>query len=129
MADRGAGEARHFGDDIAERLLQLATGALRLAATLPDTPTGLHLRQRLVVAGSAGGARYEVARCAAGRLEFADGMLFAAQATRDTVYWLKLIDASHVTDAPGVAALIDEGTQLTRILAASARTARLRAVS
>jgi hypothetical protein len=122
-------ETRHFGDDIADRLLGFATGALRLAATLPDTPAGLHLRQRLVVAGTAGGARYEVARCAAGRLEFADGVQFAAQATRDAVYWLRVVDGSHLTDAAGVAGLIDEGTQLTRILMASARTARLRAAS
>jgi hypothetical protein len=53
-----------LGSDIAERLLNLAAGALRISAELPIHPSGRHVALQLARAGTGGGANNEEAHAA-----------------------------------------------------------------
>ena len=53
-----------LGNDIAERLLELAHVALRLASRLPKDPAGRHVASQLIRSATGGGANFEEARAA-----------------------------------------------------------------
>jgi four helix bundle protein len=115
-----------LGNDIAERLLELAHVALRLASRLPKDPAGRHVASQLIRSATGGGANYEEARAAESRGDFIHKVGIAAKEVRETKYWLALIERSGWTRAD-LAGLIREVSELSAILAASARTARANA--
>lgn len=111
------------GADIAARLLELASGVLRLVKTLPKDMAARHVASQLVRSATAGGANYEEARAAESPADFIHKVGIAAKETRESVYWLKLISHSSLSEVE-VSALLSEAQQLTAILTASMRTAR-----
>lgn len=58
------------GDDIAERLVRLATGVVKLIDALPDTPAARHVAGQLLRSATSPGANYEEARGAESRRDF-----------------------------------------------------------
>lgn len=125
--ERGNGPPRlQRGSDIAERLLELAARAVRLASRLPRDPAGRHLAAQFIRSATGGGANYEEARAAESREDFAHKASVAAKEVRETAFWLALIERCGW--APGdAAALLGEANELAAILGASVRTARARA--
>jgi len=95
-----------LGGDIAERLLELAAGALAVSAELPTHPSGRHVALQLARAGTAGGANYEEARAAESRSDFIHKVGIASKEVRETGYWLTVVKranwkASNLERAPG----------------------------
>jgi four helix bundle protein len=121
------GHARRKGDDIAERLLDLAAGVLKLLPLLSKQPGAAALVKQLERCGPAGGANYEEARGAESPADFVHKLRIALKEVRETQYWLKLATRAglieHRSDA---ARLIEEAEQLIAILTASAKTVRRR---
>jgi four helix bundle protein len=139
---------RRKGDDIAERLLDLGVGVLRLTPLLCDRPGAFAVARQLERCGPAGGALYEEARGAESPADFVHKIRVCLKEVRETHYWLRLSvragllapcdcgqrdDHDHAlgdrpqTQSPGPAArLIDESGQLVAILTACAKTARER---
>ncbi|HUJ62877.1 MAG TPA: four helix bundle protein [Kofleriaceae bacterium] len=113
-----------LGQDIADRLRGLAEMALKVACTVPRASPYRHLAQQLARAGTAAGANYEGARAAESRADFIHNVLLATKELREALYWLRLARAANLVPVPLVERAIDEADQLTRILGASARTAR-----
>jgi len=111
------------GADIAARLLELASGVLRLVKTLPKDAAARHVSSQLVRSATAGGANYEEARAAESPADFIHKVGIAAKETRESVFWLRLIERARLSSME-TAPLISEALQLTAILVASARTAR-----
>ena len=112
------------GDDIAERLLGLAAGILRLINGLPDTVAGRHITRQLIRSGTSCGANYEEARSAESRADFAHKVSLAGKEVRESHYWLRLIFKAHMSQEQDLADLCRESGELVAILIASARTAR-----
>lgn len=112
-----------LGSDIAERLLGLAVGALRVSAELPSHPSGRHVALQLTRAGTGGGSNYEEARGAESRSDFIHKVGIACKEVRETAYWLTVVKRS-AWKATGLDELLTEAQQIAAILAASARTAR-----
>jgi four helix bundle protein len=111
------------GADIADRLLALGARIVRLVRTLPRDLTGRHVALQIVRSGTSGGANYEEARAGESRADFVHKLGIAAKELRETIYWLRLIQASSMTSGH-LDDLIREATELTAILVASSRTAR-----
>jgi four helix bundle protein len=126
VSERARGEAIRLGSDIAERLLELAAGALRISAELPSHPSGRHVALQLARAGTGGGANYEEARAAESRSDFIHKVGIACKEVRETAYWLTVIRRA-AWRATKLEDLISEAFQLAAILSASARTARANA--
>ena len=112
------------GDDIANRLLDLAVACLRLAAELDATPASKHVARQLIRCSTSGGANYEEARAAESSADFAHKVAIAAKEVGETVYWLKIAGRAGLAPTGELACWTDEGRQLIRILVASVRTAR-----
>lgn len=117
------------GEDIAERLLDLGVACLKLATDLETTAVGKHVARQLIRCSTSGGANYEEARSAESAADFAHKVAIAAKELGESVYWLKLTYRARLTSADVLTPWIEEGQQLVRILAASARTAKGRALS
>jgi four helix bundle protein len=117
------------GDDIASRLLDLAVACLRLAAEIETNVIGKHIARQLIRSSTSGGANYEEARSAASSADFAHKVAIAGKEVGETVYWLRLATRAGLSSTNALTPWMDEGLQLVRILAASARTAKGRAVS
>jgi four helix bundle protein len=115
-----------LGGDIAERLLELAAGALAVSAELPTHPSGRHVALQLARAGTAGGANYEEARAAESRSDFIHKVGIASKEVRETGYWLTVVKRAN-WKASNLEGLLDQTRQLAAILCASARTARTNA--
>ena len=116
------------GSDIAERLRELAAGAVRLASRLPRDQAGRHVAAQFIRSATGGGANYQEARAAESRDDFAHKASVAAKEIRETAFWVALIERSGWV--PGdAAALLREANELAAILGASVRTARARAKS
>ena len=117
------------GSDIAERLLELAACAVRLASRLPrDHQAGRHVAAQFIRSATGGGGNYEEAPAAESRDDFAHKASVAAKEIRETAFWVALIERCGWV--PGdAAALLREANELAAILGASVRTARARAKS
>ena len=119
------------GDDIADRLLDLAAAVLCLLPELVDRPNGKNIVKQLERCGPAGGANYEEARGAESPADFIHKVRVALKEVRETQYWLKLIAKAKLVEGADrrLTPLINEAGELIAILTASATTARRRAES
>ena len=76
--------ARFKGDDIAERLLDLAAGVVRLLPSLGKQPGAAGLVKQLERCAPAGGANYEEARGAESPADFVHKVRIALKEVRET---------------------------------------------
>ncbi len=113
-------------DDISGRLRSFGRSVKRLVRDLPDDVGGKHIARQLFRSGTSGGANYEEARGAESRRDFAHKCSVAAKETRESHYWLSLIDEEELLARHDIAALLREADELTAILTASAKTAKSR---
>jgi four helix bundle protein len=111
------------GDDIARRLLSYGVGVMGLMGKFSKHTGAKHVAQQLARSGTAPGAHYEEARRSESRADFVHKLRIAAKEAGESVYWLRLAHHARLVDAD-VGPLVQEGTELTAILAASVATAR-----
>jgi four helix bundle protein len=111
------------GNELAERLAKYAGEVLRVAAELPNTKEGRHVRDQLLRSGTAPGAHYAEARGAQSTADFIHKVALAAKEARESVHWLQASVHARFIQR-NIGGLIDEGQQITAILTASLQTAR-----
>jgi four helix bundle protein len=122
----GDGEYRlRIGDNIADGLLSIGTQIVQALRHLPDDAAGRHLGIQLFRSATSPGANYGQARAAESRADFVHKVSIAAKEMREACYWISLLDRSGWVKCD-LRPLVDEAERLAAILAASARTARLR---
>jgi len=108
------------GDNIADRLLDFAVACLRMAAEIDGCAVGKHIARQVTRSSTSGGANYEEARSAESSADFAHKIGVAGNEVSETAGLVTTLD---------LARWLDEGHQLARILAASARTAKGKGVA
>lgn len=111
------------GDDIADRLLDFAVQVFRIISALPKTPQTRHIAKQLTRSATAPGANYDEARSAESRADFVHKVKIACKETRESHYWLRLIQRARLLPQFDLSTTIDEARQLAAILSASANTA------
>src|SRR4051812_22517943 len=102
------------GDDIARRLLGVGARVVLLARALPKDAAGRHIAGQVLRSSTSGGANYEEARAAESAADFIHKLRIAAKELRESIYWLKLIEAAQLSEH--VAPLIAECNELVAIL-------------
>jgi four helix bundle protein len=112
------------GDDISNRLLDLAARIMRLVQALPKSIGGRHVAAQILRSGTSAGANYEEARGAESRADFIHKLGVTWKETRETYYWLKLIHRSQMLKPRLVEDLLLEAEALSKILARSISTTR-----
>ena len=123
-AQRAVAEPMRRGRDIAERLLEFGLAVLRLVERLPSRPVVRHVALQLFRSATGVGSNYDEARAAESRLDFVHKLAIARKEARESCYWLALIQRSGWLPSD-LRPLIQEANELSAILAASARTARM----
>ncbi len=114
------------GDDIANRLLDLAIASLQLATRIEHTPAGKHIARQLIRCSTSTGANYEEARSAESPADFAHKVGIAAKEVGETAWWLKITDRARLAPSAETNRWVGEARELVAILTASARTAKKR---
>ena len=112
------------GDDLAERLMELAVRVLAVVDALPRTVASRHIANQLARSGTSAGANYEEARGAESRADFAHKLGIAWKEARETLYWLKIIQRRELIKPKLLDPLIQEATELSSILAKSVSTTK-----
>ena len=117
------------GDNIADRLLDLAVACLNMAAEIDGSAVGKHIARQVTRSSTSGGANYEEARSAESSADFVHEIGVAGKEVSETVYWLKVTSRAGIATMIDLSRWIDEGQQLVRILWACARTAKNKGVA
>src|SRR5262245_59534717 len=112
------------GDDISDRLLDMAARIMRLVQALPKSIGGRHVAAQVLRSGTSAGANYEEARGGESRADFIHKLGVCWKETRETYYWLKLIHRSQMIKPKLVESLLLESEALSKIIARSITTAR-----
>jgi four helix bundle protein len=109
--------------DIQERTFEFAVRVVKLVNRLPRTTAGVAIGRQIVRSATSIGANVEEADAAESKRDFVHKMSVAHKETRETRYWLRIIQAS-LTNEDDIEALIQESDELVRILYAIANNAR-----
>lgn len=123
-AERRMQNERHGRRDLNERLLQFGARVIRLSAALPKTEEGLHVRRQILRSATSAGANYQEACGGESRADFIHKMQIVLKELRETLYWLRLLDAASLMPAARLAGLSSEADELISIVVKSLVTAR-----
>src|SRR5207302_7526170 len=79
-----------------ERCTCFSVAVVRLVAVLRQTTTGKHIADQLLRSATSIGANVHEARGAESRADFIHKMQVALKETRETHYWLSLVEKSEL---------------------------------
>jgi four helix bundle protein len=113
-------------DEVKNRTKRFALRILKLAAALPTTIEGQVIRGQLVRAGTSVGANYRAACRGRSRAEFAAKIGVVEEEADESAFWLELIIEGAFLKESQVTPLLDEATELTKIMASSRIRAKKR---
>jgi four helix bundle protein len=103
--------------ELEERTFQYGVRVMKLGMSLTSKRVSFRVIDQVVGAGTSVGANVEESHAASSRADFAYKRDIALRECRESVYWLRLLIAAGVLKAKVVEALIDEGRQISNILA------------
>lgn len=101
--------------DLEERTLNFAKEVITFVKTLPKTMTNIEITKQLVRASTSIGANYIEANESLSRKDFALRVKICRKESKETIYWLKLIEANDDSIENRCGLLIQEGTELMKI--------------
>ena len=109
-----------------DRTFSFACDIVRFCRALSGRP-GIHrhVAYQLLRSGTSVGANVEEAKAAFTRREFACKYSLVLRECRETVYWLRLIATTGLSDEPTLTALLAEASELVAIFTAATRKARV----
>ena len=110
-------------EDIKARTKQFALRIMKLADSLPRTPSGRTMAGQIVRSGTSVAANYRAASKGRSKAEFIAKLGIAEEEADETQFWLELIIESGTMPATRLQPLLDEARELTAIIAASRKTA------
>ena len=111
-------------DDLSDRLLDFSARVGKVVDALPDTRLGRHIAGQLVRCGTSPGPNYEEGCAAESRKDFVHKLSIGLKELRESRWWIRLIVRADLLPDVKMASLLDECTQLTKILGKSIVTAK-----
>ena len=109
--------------ELIQRTKAFAVRVVKLCAALPRTPIGRLIQGQLLRAGTSVGANYRAACRGRSVKEFTAKLGIVEEEADESAYWLEMIVDGDVMPESRVAALHTEAEELTKIMAASRKTA------
>jgi four helix bundle protein len=105
--------------DIKERTFAFALEIIRFVQKLDDRSGVCRILGRQVLrSGTSIGANVEEAQAGQSRADFNSKYAIALKEARETIYWLRLLNESGLSPKQDCDALIQEATEISRILGA-----------
>lgn len=111
-------------DELKARTRAFALRVIRLAESLPDTPTARVIRNQMLRCGSSVGANYRAACRAKSRADFVSKLGNVEEETDETIYWMELLIDAEIVKPNRIADLMDEANQILSIVIASIRSTK-----
>src|SRR5262249_48192762 len=106
-----------------ERCLEFSARILRMVRELRRDPTLRSIADQLLRSGTSVGANTQEARSAESNADFIHKLHIALKESRETGYWLALIDKSGLLKTPELSALRQECNELTAMIVSATKTA------
>ena len=110
-------------DELEGRVKQFALRVIRLVDALPKTVAGHAIAKQLIRSGTSVSANYRAARRGRSKKEFAAKVGIVTEEADETAHWLELVMEAELLPRDRVEPLYTEASELTRIFAATRRTA------
>lgn len=110
--------------DFEERTLEFSKRILKLARALPIHERNTVLVKQIVRSGTSVGANYREAGDALGDKDFLHRLRIARKESKETTYWLQLIQEENPDIARRCDTLVQESVELTKILSAMITSAK-----
>lgn len=107
------------------RTRAFALRVIRLAESLPNTPTGHVIRNQMLRCGPSVGANYRAACRAKSRPDFISKMGTVEEEADETTYWIELSIDDGLIKRERVQDLLDEANEILSITVSSINTARM----
>jgi len=117
-------EKQDKADEIEERLVDFAVRIIKLSSRLPKTPAGRHIAAQILKAGTSPAPNYGEARSAESRADFVHKLGIVLKELNETLVWIKMILRSDLLRAELLTEILEENSQLSRIIGSSIKTAR-----
>ncbi|MCX6143474.1 MAG: four helix bundle protein [Ignavibacteriales bacterium] len=111
-------------EDIKARTFRFALQIIALVEKLPNTISATTIGKQLIRSGTSIGANVEEATAAHSKSDFVYRMNISLREARETLYWLRLLDASNILPPTNLAGALKEADELARILGAIVSSAR-----
>jgi four helix bundle protein len=111
-------------DELKARTRSFALRVIRVAESLPETPTARVIRNQMIRCGSSVGANYRAACRARSKADFVSKMGIVEEEADETIYWMELLVDAGIVKKARIANLVDEANQILSIVISSIRTAK-----
>jgi len=111
-------------EDMKRRTRAFALRVIRLAESLPNTPTAKVIKNQMLRCGSSVGANYRAACRAKSKPDFVSKMGTVEEEADESIYWMELLIDAEIVKRPRIADLLDEADQILAIVISSIKTAR-----
>jgi len=112
------------GEDLEDRMLDLAARVGKVVDALPDTRLVRHIAGQLVRSGTSPAPNYAEACAAESKRDFIHKLGIALKELRESRSWIKLILKAELLPAGRITPLLDEVQQLCNIVGKSIVTAK-----
>lgn len=111
-------------EDMKRRTRAFALRVIRLAESLPNTPTAKVIKNQMLRCGSSVGANYRAACRAKSMPDFVSKMGTVEEEADESIYWMELLIDAEIVKRSRIADLLDEADQILAIVISSIKTAR-----
>ncbi|MCJ7425999.1 MAG: four helix bundle protein [Dehalococcoidales bacterium] len=108
--------AKHY--DLEERTLSFAKEVIAFVNILPKTMANLEISKQVIRSSGSVGANYIEANEALGKKDFAMRIKICRKEAKESIYWLRLIEARGEEAEKRKQSLISEATELMKIFGA-----------
>ena len=110
-------------EELKARTKQFALRVLKVADSLPRSPSGRTLSSQIADSGTSVASNYRAACKARSRKEFISKLGIAEEEGDETQFWLEMIMESGLIPSNRLKPLLQEAHEITAILAASRKSA------
>lgn len=118
------GNALAKAEQLKKRAKQFALRVIQMFRAIPNSEEGRIIGRQVLRSATSVGANYRAVCRARSRREFISKMNVVVEEADETLYWFELLVEGGVMGATELGPLIQEGTELLSIFAASLRTAK-----
>ena len=108
-------------EELKARTRAFALRIIRLAESLPDSPTAKVVRNLMIRCGTSVGANY---RAAGSKADLVSKIGIVEEETDETIYWMELLVDADIVKRSRIADLLDEADQILSIVISPIKTAK-----
>ena len=111
-------------EEMKARTRAFALRVIRLAESLPNTPTANVIRNQMLRCGPSVGSNYRAACRGKSKPDFVSKMGIVEEEADETMYWIELLIDARIVERVRVAELLDEADEILSMTVSSIKTAR-----